>query len=130
MARWHLIKDKEKRKRVAHYAAGVTILIHAYDNYETHHHSYLLFLIAGGIVLLLALLHPVIEKKYPWIDGLFFIIEGTLSFIVAYDLFSYGKKALPITYLALGIFQFYMAFRKGKKGVETHKLKHQTQPKQ
>jgi uncharacterized membrane protein HdeD (DUF308 family) len=119
----YLIKNKEKRKRVAHFAAGVIILINSYENYETGHHSYKLFAIAALIVLLLALFHPALEKKFPWIDGVFFIIEGILSIVVAIDLFSYGKKALPITYLLLGIFQFIMAFRKGKKRMEEHHSK-------
>jgi uncharacterized membrane protein HdeD (DUF308 family) len=126
MLRRHLIKNKEKRKRVAHIVAGATILIHSYENYETGHHSFKLFALAGIIVLLLALFHPIIEKKFPWIDGLFFIIEGILSFVVAFDLYNFGKKALPTTYLLLGIFQFFMAFRKGKKGIETHKTQHQS----
>lgn len=124
MARWHLIKDKEKRKRVAHFAAAVTILIHAYENYETGHHSWQLFGMAGLILLVLAIFHPAIEKKAPWVDGVFFVIEGILSLVVAFDMFNHGKKALPVTYLLLGIFQFFMAFRKGKKGIEVHKIKH------
>ncbi len=31
------------------------------------------------------------------------------------------QKALPITYLLLGLLQFFMAFRKSKKGIEHHK---------
>ena len=129
MRRIHLIKDKEKRKRVAHLAAAATILIHSYDNYETHHHSYKLFAIAGLIVLTLAIFHSIIEKKLPWIDGAFFVIEALLSLVVAFDLFNYGKKALPVTYLLLGLFQFYLAFKKGKKGIEEHKINHQKAPK-
>jgi uncharacterized membrane protein HdeD (DUF308 family) len=123
MIRRHLIKDKEKRKRASHIVAGATILFHSYENYGTGHHSYKLFALAGIIVLLLGLFHPVIERKLPWIDGLFFIIEGILSCVVAFDLYHFGKKALPTTYLLLGIFQFYMAFRKGKKGIEAHQVK-------
>ncbi|MCW3092992.1 MAG: hypothetical protein JWP81_4061 [Ferruginibacter sp.] len=129
MLRRHLIKDKEKRKRVAHIAAAVTILIHSYDNYETRHHSYKLFAVAGIIVLTLALFHSIIEKQLPWVDGAFFVIEAVLSLVVAFDLFNFGKKALPITYLLLGLFQFYLAFRKGKKGIKTHKINHQKAPK-
>ena len=125
MIRRHLIKDKEKRKRVAHVVSALTILIHAYENYETGHHSYILFGIAGLVVLVLALFHSAIEKKLPWIDGVFFVIEGVLSLIIAIDMFNMGKKRLPITYLALAIFQFYMAFRKGKKGIAAHKAKHE-----
>jgi len=125
MTRRHLIKDKEIRRRVAHIVAAATILIHAYENYETGHHSYQLFALAGIIFLALALFHPVLEKKLPWIDGTTFILEGILSLIVTVDLFNFGKKALPICYLLLGLFQFYMAFRKGKKGLEKHRESHQ-----
>jgi uncharacterized membrane protein HdeD (DUF308 family) len=125
MTRRHLIKDKEKRKRVAHIAATAAILIHAYENYEAGHHSYLLFALAGIIIFVVALFHPVLEKKLPWIDGTTFIVEGILSLIIALDLFNFGKKALSICYLLLGIFQFYMAFRKGKKGLKKHRESHQ-----
>src|SRR4051812_25740754 len=112
MIRRHLIKNDETRKKVAHIAAGFTILIHAYENYETHHHSYLLFAIAGLIVLTMAIFHHRIEKRFPWIDGAFFIVEGILSMVIAIDLFMYGKKALPFVYVLLSLFQFFMAFRK------------------
>lgn len=108
---------------MAHIGAGVVILIHAYEKYESGH-GYLLFSIAGLVFLTIALLHPVIEKKMPWVDGVFFIIEGILSLVVAYDFFHLGKKALPITYCLLAVFQFFMAFRKSKKGMEAHKATH------
>ena len=119
-----LFKNRDKRKRYAHIGAGVVILIHSYEKYESGHESYLLFLFAGIIFLTIALLHPIIEKKAPWVDGVFFIIEGILSIIVALDFFHLGKKALPLTYLFLAGFQFYMAFKKSKKGIEVHKLNH------
>ncbi len=119
-----LIKNKEKAKRVAHIAAGVVILIHAYEKYEAGHGSYLFFAIFGCIFLLIAFFHHTIEKKYPWVDGAFFSIEAILSLIVAYEFFHVGKKALPFTYLLLAIFQFFMAFKKGKRGIENHKTNH------
>lgn len=120
MERPHLIKNPEKRRRAAHLVAAITILVHAYENYETGHHSWQLFAVAGSIVLALAVFHHNIEKRVWWIDGAFFVIEGILSFVVSYDLFHHGKKALPITFLCLGIFQFYMAYKRGKKGIEKH----------
>ncbi len=119
----HLFKNREKRKRFAHIGAGVVILIHSYEKYEGGHDSYKLFALAGLVFLSIALFHPIIEKKIPWVDGVFFFIEGILSIIVAVDFFHLGKKALPITYLFLGLFQFFMAFRKSKKGIELHKTK-------
>lgn len=116
-----LSKDREKRRRFAHIGAGMVILIHAYEKYETGHGSPTLFAIAGIVFLLVAILHPQLEKKAPWVDGVFFVIEGILSIAVAYDHFHLGKKALPIAYSLLAIFQFVMAFRKGKKGMEHHR---------
>ena len=52
--------------------------------------------IAGLLFLTIALLHSVIEKKAPWVDGVFFIIEGILPIIIAIDYFNLGKKALLI----------------------------------
>jgi uncharacterized membrane protein HdeD (DUF308 family) len=119
-----LFKNRDKRKRFAHIGAGIVILIHSYEKYESGHDSYLLFLFAGIIFLTIALLHPMIEKKAPWVDGVFFIIEGILSIIVALDFFHLGKKALPLSYILLAGFQFYMAFKKSKKGIEMHKSNH------
>lgn len=116
-----LVKNRDKRKQFAHIGAGLVILIHAYEKYESGHDSYKLFALAGIIFLAVAFLHPVLEKKAPWLDGVFFVIEGILSIIVAIDFFHMGKKALPITYLLLALFQFFMAFRKSKKGIEHHK---------
>lgn len=116
-----LVKNRDKRKQFAHIGAGLVILIHAYEKYESGHDSYKLFALAGIIFLAVAFLHPVLEKKAPWLDGVFFVIEGILSIVVAIDFFHMGKKALPITYLLLALFQFFMAFRKSKKGIEHHK---------
>ncbi|MEO6347395.1 MAG: hypothetical protein ABIO60_05735 [Aquaticitalea sp.] len=117
----HLIKNRDKRNRVAHIGAGLVILINSYEKYQSGIGSYLFFGIAALLFLTLALLHPIIEKKVPWIDGLFFVIEGILSIIIAIDYFNVGKKALPITFLFVAAFQFYMALKKSKKGIEFHK---------
>mgnify|MGYP007042125870 FL=1 len=71
----------------------------------------------------IAVLHPIIERKAPWIDGVFFIIEAILSLTVAFTFFHEGKKAIPTIYLLVGIFQFYVAFRFSKKGIQQHKKK-------
>ena len=119
----HLIKNRDKRKRFAHIGAGVVILIHSYEKFEGGHDSFKLFALAGLLFLSIAFLHPVIEKKVPWVDGVFLLIEGVLSIIVAIDFFHLGKKALPIVYVFLGLLQFFMAFRKSKKGIEHHQTR-------
>lgn len=120
----NFLKTRDKRKQFAHVGAGIVILIHAYEKHEEGHGSYLFFAIAGLVFLLIALLHSRIEKKAPWIDGVFFVIEGILSLVVAYDFFHVGKKALPATYLLLAVFQFFMAFRKSRKGINANKATH------
>jgi chromate transport protein ChrA len=119
-----LFKRTEKSKRVAHIAAGFVILIHAYEKYESGHHAYVPFIVAGIVFLCLAFFHHPIQQKFPWIDGVFFTIEGILSIIVAYELFHLGKKALPYTYLFLSIFQFFMAYRVSKKAMQKQPDKH------
>lgn len=118
----YFIKNREKRKQFAHIGAAIVIFIHAYHQFETRHGSPVAFAVAGTIFLTIALLHPVIEKRAAWIDGVFFVIEGILSIIVAFDYFHLHKKALPITYLLLAAFQFFMAFRRSKKAVQHHQL--------
>lgn len=114
-------QGREKRKRLAHIFAAFVILIHAGGHYDAGHHTYLVFLFAGLVFLVVALLHPIIEKKAPWIDGVFFIIEACLSFVVAYEFFHAGKKALPYTYLFLGFAQIVLAIVMSRKGIAHHK---------
>jgi hypothetical protein len=118
-----LMKDKQKRERIAHIVAGAIIFFHGYEKYDSGHDSYLFFFIAGAVFLLIALLHPVFEKRFPWIDGVFFVIEGLLSLIVAWDYFHAGKKGLPIAWLLASLFQFFAAYKKSKKGITHHKEK-------
>src|SRR3982751_3640014 len=115
------VKDKSKRLWVAHIAAGFVILIHAYEKYDSGHDSYKWFLIAGIVFLSVAFLHKKIEKKAPWVDGIFFLIEAVLSMVVAADFFHMGKKALPYTYVLLSMFQIFMAIRRSRKAVVQHK---------
>jgi hypothetical membrane protein len=120
----HLIKNEDKRKRFAHIGAAVIIFINSYDNYENGQSIYKLFAIAGFFVLSLALFHHTIEKKFPWVDGVFFVIEALLSLVVAFNYFRLGKKALPATFIFLALFQFYLAFKKSKKGIRLRKTSH------
>ena len=115
-------KNRQKRKRFAHIGAALVILIHAYEKYDSGHGSYQFFTIAGLVFLTIAIFHTQLERKAPWVDGVFFVIEGILSMIVAYEHFHVGKKALPLTYLLLSLFQFFMAFRLGRKGIRAHQV--------
>ena len=103
-----LDKLKEKRnklKKFAHIFAGLVILIHSYERYESGHGTYLFFAFAGLIFITVALFHHQLQHKYPKIDYVFFMIEGLLSFIIAYEYFHVGKKIIPFMYLFAGSMQ-------------------------
>ncbi len=109
------IKNREKRQKFAHILAGGVILIHAYEKFVSGHDSYVFFALFGILFMSIAVFHHKLQKRFPWIDGVFFIIEGILSFIVAYDYFHMGKKALPFCYLAVGIGQMVVGIYKSFK---------------
>lgn len=104
--------NKGKKARIAHIIAGLVILIHAYEKFVAGHGPYWLFAIAGIVFILLAVFHHSLAQKFPWIDGVFFLIEGILSLVVAFEYFHAGKKALPIVYSATGVFLVFLAFWK------------------
>lgn len=118
-------KNPEKRKKIAHIIAGFVILVHAYERFDSGHSSYIFFAIAGVTFLTVALLHTVIEKKAPWVDGVFLVIESVLSMIIAYEYLEMGKKALPFSYALAGTMQLILAFVKSKKGIAHHKARQQ-----
>jgi hypothetical protein len=121
----YIIKNPHKKKQIAHIGASAVILIHAFDKYTVHRSGYELFLAAGLLFLTIAIFHPLIAKRLPWIDGVFFVIEGILSIVVAVEFLQAGKQALPLCYAFLGGFQFYMAFRKSKKAIGEHQSPNQ-----
>ena len=99
------VQRKEKLKKISHILAAVIIFLHAYEKHESGHSSYIYFVIAGVIFSSIALFHHQLKLKAPWIDNCFFIIEATLSLIIAYDYFHMGKIGLPFMYLFAGLFQ-------------------------
>jgi hypothetical protein len=110
--------NKEKFKKIPHIISGVIILLHAFERFESGHSTYIIFLLAGIVFLSIAWFHKVLTSKFPLIDILFYIIESILSFVIAYEYFSAGKKGLPYMYLVAAIMQLFacfMFFSKNKK---------------
>jgi hypothetical protein len=114
-------QNKERKKKIAHIIAGIVILLHSYEKYNSGHDSWAFFAIAGLVFITIAVLHHTIAQKAPWIDGVFFAIEGILSLVIAYDYYHMGKKGLPISYLIAGIIQLAVAFRSSRIGIKKHK---------
>ncbi|HMH32057.1 MAG TPA: hypothetical protein VK543_03450 [Puia sp.] len=113
-----LFKNIERRNKVIHMMGGLLILLHAYEKYSVGEPTYIYFAVSGLLFSLIALLHEKLAKNYPWIDGVFFGIEGLLSIVVAIDYFRMEKKALPYAYLVAAALQFLAAFKKSKRGIK------------
>ncbi len=96
-------KRSEKSKKIAHILAGVVILLHGYEKMEKSESSYWFFYLSGIVFILMALFHKQLVQKIKWADGLFYIIEAMVLFIIAYDYWHHGKKALPFAYLIAAI---------------------------
>ena len=113
-----LFKNIERRNKVVHMMGGLLILLHAYEKYSIGESVYIYFAVCGLLFSVIALLHEKLAKNYPWIDGVFFGIEGLLSIVVAIDYFRMEKKALPYAYLVAAALQFLAAFKKSKRGIK------------
>ncbi|MGK4568868.1 hypothetical protein [Flavobacterium sp. 3HN19-14] len=82
------------------------ILLHAVERYESGHATYPVFAVFGLVFLGVAAFHHKLAAKFRYIDVLFFSIEATLSFVIAYEYFHAGKSALPYVYIFAGLMQF------------------------
>ena len=118
-----LKEKKSKLKKFAHIFAGLVILIHSYERYESGHDTYWFFALAGLIFITVALFHHQIQKKYPKIDSVFFLIEGLLSFIISYEYFHVGKKIIPFLYLFAGTLQIFVIYIFSNKFSQLKKIK-------
>ena len=116
-----LIKNKEKKEKLAHIIAGVVILTHAYEKYDLNESSYIVFVIAGIIFLSVAFLHHRLAKRFVYIDGAFFVIESILYAIIAADYFHLHKKGLPWCYVVVAVGYLFIAYKKAKKGALKYK---------
>jgi hypothetical protein len=119
-------RRSETKEKIGHIIAGAIILIHAYEKFEKHEASYTFFFIAGLIFLSVAVFHHRLAKRFLYVDGVFFIIEGILNGIVALDYFHEGKKALPWCYVFAAVMYCVVAVIKARKGKEKYlKKQHQ-----
>jgi hypothetical protein len=118
-----LREKRNKLKKFAHIFAGLVILIHSYERYQSGHGTYLFFALAGLVFLTVALFHHQIQNKYPKIDSVFFLIEGLLSFIISYEYFHVGKKIIPFLYIFAGLLQIFSIYLFSKKFTKLKKIK-------
>lgn len=101
---------KEKLKKLPHIMAGVLILLHAFERWDSGHTTYWFFLISGIVFLSVALLHHRLLARFPFVDTLFFVIEGMLSLIIAWEYHEAGKHAIPYMYVLAALLQLTAVF--------------------
>lgn len=114
------IKRKEKLGKFPHLLAGFLILVHGYERFESGHSTYIIFFICGLLFLAVALFHHTLTTKYPFVDVVFFFVEGILCFIISYEYFEQGKKGIPFAYALAGLLQWCAIFifiRRKKKSL-------------
>jgi len=118
---------RERKEKIGHVLAAIIILVHALEKHELHEDSWLFFAISGIVFLGVAIMHHRIAKVFPYVDGVFFIIEAMLYAIIAAEYFHKGKKALPWCYVFATIAYTVSAFIRAKKGKAKHT--HSNDPK-
>ncbi len=106
----------EKKEKIAHFIAGFIILVHGYERYDLQKPAYIFFFIAGILFLSLAFFHHRVAHRFPYIDGVFFLIESFCYGMIAADFFHEGKKALPWCYAVVTIAYCIVGIIKAFKG--------------
>ena len=109
---------KEKLRRLPHVISGTVILLHSLERFDTGHSTAIVFLLAGIVFLSIAAFHHKIAHRFPFADTVFYLIEGALAFIIAWEYFHSGKSFLPYLYIFAGLMQLfatYMFARRAKK---------------
>jgi predicted MFS family arabinose efflux permease len=104
-------KAKEKVQGLAHYLAGLVIILKGVDKVEhfSEHPIITIFLFVMGFFIIFATAkHHYFEKRFKDFKVLMFLCEGITLSIVTYYYFREGKKALPFAYLFATIMYFIM----------------------
>ena len=118
---------KEKIQPLAHYLAGVVILLKGIDkaeHFNEHPFITIFFFVIGLFILIATFKHHYFEKKFKDFKVLMFLCEGVALSIVTWYYFNEGKKALPFAYLFATVLYFLMAIvtykKKGKGKTVPH----------
>lgn len=105
-------KGKEKLLPLAHYLAGIVIILKGIDKAEHfHEHPFItvFFFVIGLFILIATFRHHYFEKRFKDFRVLMFLCEGVTLSIVTWYYFNEGKKALPFAYLFATVLYFVMA---------------------
>ncbi len=120
---------KKRNERFAHILAGCIILLHGFEKFDSNKSLFVLFAIAGLVFLTVAALHARIAKFFPYVDGVFFVIESVTYFFIAIEYFHLGKKGLPWCYVFASAIYLVVAILKAIKGKKKYRLISSSQEK-
>ena len=109
------VERKQRLRRFAHLFSGFLILINGLNHYDGGLDMWPAFMVAGSMFILLAVFHVPLSRRWPGIDGVFFLIEALVSFLIMIEFFTAGKRGLPYMYLIAGIAQVCAAWITARK---------------
>lgn len=101
-----------KLEKLAHYLAGVVILLKGVDKAEhfgEHPFITLFFFVMGFFILFATAKHHYFEKRFKDFKVLMHLCEAITLAVVTWYYFHEGKKYLPYAYLAVTILYFVLA---------------------
>jgi hypothetical protein len=116
-------KRNPKRERLAHYLAGVIIILKGVEKAEhfSQHPVVCMFLFFMGAFIIFAnFRHHYFETKFREFKSVLFFCEGLVLGVISYYYFAEGKKALPYAYAVTAIaYLIYsiVVYKKKKKPV-------------
>jgi hypothetical protein len=101
---------KENLRIIGHFLAGFVILLHGWTAYTKGHPTSWIFMLLGILFLSIALFHKRIHRRFPRVDGIFFLIESFAFAATAYDYVHEHKTYLPWVMMVITLLYLVLAF--------------------
>jgi FtsH-binding integral membrane protein len=111
-------KRNPKLERMAHYLAGVIIIIKGVDkadHFNAHPFVCLFLFFMGAFIIFANFRHHYFEAKFAEFKSVLFFCEGLVLGVISYYYFAEGKKALPYAYALTAIAYLIFAVVKYKR---------------
>lgn len=111
----------ERLQKMMHFLAGVLVILHGLEDFESGYGSTLFYLILGLAMLTMAFFQNGMEKKNPKLSGLIYWMEAIIIFFIAFEKFEEFKKFLPMVYIGIGILYFISGYSMMMKKIKIKK---------
>ncbi len=100
----------ERLQKMMHFLAGVLVILHGLEDFESGYGSIFFYLVMGLTMLTLAFFQHGMEKKNPKLSGIIYWVEAIIIFFIAFAKFEEFKKFLPLVYIGIGILYFVSGY--------------------